>query len=287
MERGPRRNPETETPKDIYEVGTESAQSGRIRGFPDSQGGEGNVSGRAAELRSRATARDDGNQAGEAVSGRDVGGRTCSLGSPTRCGLCKALLDVLIVLKFDRASRSIKHFCELYETYFKDGTEGTGCDSGIDPARTRRWGRAWWESSWCLRRWNGRRPGTDKEAINHIRESGVSLWEGAVWEADDSCAGPSSDEDLVDDEGARTLRGSNSGQTEGVGIGEMADRLNAKAGTTAGESVDQESALQPSTEAEFHFSGRTMRDRTPIRKCVRGSGAARQGHTATDSVDFQ
>ncbi len=29
--------------------------------------------------------------------------------------------DVLVVLKFDRLSRSIRHFCELYETYFKDG----------------------------------------------------------------------------------------------------------------------------------------------------------------------
>jgi DNA invertase Pin-like site-specific DNA recombinase len=29
--------------------------------------------------------------------------------------------DLLIVLKFDRLSRSIKHFCELYERYFKDG----------------------------------------------------------------------------------------------------------------------------------------------------------------------
>lgn len=29
--------------------------------------------------------------------------------------------DVLIVLKFDRLSRSIKHFCELYDQYFKSG----------------------------------------------------------------------------------------------------------------------------------------------------------------------
>lgn len=44
-----------------------------------------------------------------------------------RPGLQEALenlqrgVDVLIVLKFDRLSRSIKHFCELYETYFKSG----------------------------------------------------------------------------------------------------------------------------------------------------------------------
>jgi DNA invertase Pin-like site-specific DNA recombinase len=31
--------------------------------------------------------------------------------------------DLLIVLKFDRLSRSIKHFCELYERYFKDGVK--------------------------------------------------------------------------------------------------------------------------------------------------------------------
>lgn len=29
--------------------------------------------------------------------------------------------DVLVVLKFDRLSRSIRHFCDLYETYFKSG----------------------------------------------------------------------------------------------------------------------------------------------------------------------
>lgn len=31
--------------------------------------------------------------------------------------------EILVVLKFDRLSRSIKHFCELYERYFKDGTK--------------------------------------------------------------------------------------------------------------------------------------------------------------------
>lgn len=44
-----------------------------------------------------------------------------------RPGLNEALenlqrgVDILVVLKFDRLSRSIKHFCELYETYFKSG----------------------------------------------------------------------------------------------------------------------------------------------------------------------
>lgn len=48
-------------------------------------------------------------------------------GKDQRPGLQEALdslqrsADLLIVLKFDRLSRSIKHFCELYERYFKSG----------------------------------------------------------------------------------------------------------------------------------------------------------------------
>ena len=48
-------------------------------------------------------------------------------GKDQRPGLQEALsvlnrsADMLIVLKFDRLSRSIKHFCELYERYFKSG----------------------------------------------------------------------------------------------------------------------------------------------------------------------
>jgi DNA invertase Pin-like site-specific DNA recombinase len=48
-------------------------------------------------------------------------------GKSDRPGLQEALkllersADLLVVLKFDRLSRSIKHFCELYEQYFKDG----------------------------------------------------------------------------------------------------------------------------------------------------------------------
>lgn len=46
-----------------------------------------------------------------------------------RPGLKEALeslqrgVDVLVVLKFDRLSRSIRHFCDLYETYFKSGAK--------------------------------------------------------------------------------------------------------------------------------------------------------------------
>lgn len=47
-------------------------------------------------------------------------------GKSDRKGLAEALsrkADVFIVLKFDRLSRSIKHFCQLYEDYFSGKTE--------------------------------------------------------------------------------------------------------------------------------------------------------------------
>ena len=50
-------------------------------------------------------------------------------GKDQRPGLQDALTslergaDVLVVLKFDRLSRAIRHFCELYERYFKDGSK--------------------------------------------------------------------------------------------------------------------------------------------------------------------
>lgn len=47
-------------------------------------------------------------------------------GKADRCGLKDALAikaDVVVVLKFDRISRSIKHFCEMYEQQFADGTK--------------------------------------------------------------------------------------------------------------------------------------------------------------------
>lgn len=45
-------------------------------------------------------------------------------GKVNRAGLAGALqanADVLVILKFDRLSRSIKHFCEIFETHFSDG----------------------------------------------------------------------------------------------------------------------------------------------------------------------
>ena len=45
-------------------------------------------------------------------------------GKANRLGLAEALstkADVVVVLKFDRLSRSIRHFCEMYEQHFADG----------------------------------------------------------------------------------------------------------------------------------------------------------------------
>lgn len=47
-------------------------------------------------------------------------------GKADRPGLADALAvkaDVVVVLKFDRVSRSIKHFCEMYEEHFADGSK--------------------------------------------------------------------------------------------------------------------------------------------------------------------
>ena len=39
----------------------------------------------------------------------------------------------------------------------------------------RRWDGLWWNPSWCLRRWNGRRPSARREAIGHIRKAVITL----------------------------------------------------------------------------------------------------------------
>ena len=54
---------------------------------------------------------------------RDVisGAKSERPGLDEALGLLQRGVDVLVVLKFDRLSRSIRHFCDLYETYFKSG----------------------------------------------------------------------------------------------------------------------------------------------------------------------
>lgn len=80
--------------------------------------------------------------------------------------------DYLIVLKFDRLSRSIKHFCELYERYFKDGTkelvairEAIRLDSSLGRALV----RILLVFAQMERESTGERT---REAIRHIRGSG-------------------------------------------------------------------------------------------------------------------
>ena len=64
--------------------------------------------------------------------------------------------DMLIVLKFDRLSRSIKHFCELYERYFKSG-EKSWWRSVSRSVSTPRWAGRSSASCWSLPRWSARR----------------------------------------------------------------------------------------------------------------------------------
>ncbi len=96
-------------------------------------------------------------------------------GSADREGLTEALTsraDVLVVLKFDRLSRSIKHFCEIYEQYFQDGArelvairEAIRLDSAL--------GRALISILLVFAQMEREATGErTKEAISHIRSSG-------------------------------------------------------------------------------------------------------------------
>jgi len=158
-------------------------------------------------------------------------------GKDVRPGLADALrtlqtsADVLIVLKFDRLSRSIKHFCELYETYFKDGTkelvairESIRLDSSL--------GRALVGILLVFAQMEREATGErTKEAINHIRKSGYHF--GKVPFGKRTIPAPDHPrmKILVDDEEELAVIAQlKEWATEGVGITEMADRLN-EAGT--------------------------------------------------------
>ena len=96
-------------------------------------------------------------------------------GKADRAGLAEALAtkaDVVIVLKFDRLSRSIKHFCEMYERHFADGTkelvairESIRLDSAL--------GRALVSILLVFAQMEREATGErTREAISHIRRSG-------------------------------------------------------------------------------------------------------------------
>ena len=156
-------------------------------------------------------------------------------GKDVRPGLQEALrtlqtsADVLIVLKFDRLSRSIKHFCELYETYFKDGTkelvairESIRLDSSL--------GRALVGILLVFAQMEREATGErTREAINHIRKNGYHF--GKVPFGKRTIPAPDHPrmKILVDDEEELAVIAQlREWATEGVGISEMAERLNAK-----------------------------------------------------------
>ena len=96
-------------------------------------------------------------------------------GKADRPGLADALsvkADVVVVLKFDRVSRSIKHFCEMYEDHFADGSkelvairESIRLDSAL--------GRALVSILLVFAQMEREATGErTREAISHIRRSG-------------------------------------------------------------------------------------------------------------------
>lgn len=96
-------------------------------------------------------------------------------GRADRAGLAEALgtkADVFVVLKFDRLSRSIKHFCEMYEQHFADGAkelvairESIRLDSAL--------GRALVSILLVFAQMEREATGErTKEAISHIRRNG-------------------------------------------------------------------------------------------------------------------
>ena len=158
-------------------------------------------------------------------------------GKEQRPGLQEALRmlersgDVLVVLKFDRLSRSIRHFCELYETYFKDGTkelvairESIRLDSAL--------GRALINILLVFAQMEREATGErTREAIHHIRQSGYHF--GKVPYGKKTIAAPDNPrmKVLVDDEAELAVIAQlKAWAAQDVGITEMSHRLNA-AGT--------------------------------------------------------
>ena len=156
-------------------------------------------------------------------------------GKDVRPGLADALrtlqtsADVLIVLKFDRLSRSIKHFCELYETYFKDGTkeliairESIRLDSSL--------GRALVGILLVFAQMEREATGErTKEAISYIRRSGYHF--GKVPYGKRAIAAPDHPKRkiLVEDEAEQSVIALlQEWALAGVKVTEMARRLNAK-----------------------------------------------------------
>lgn len=155
-------------------------------------------------------------------------------GKDQRPGLQDALdtlqrsADILIVLKFDRLSRSIKHFCELYERYFKDGTkelvairEAIRLDSSL--------GRALVSILLVFAQMEREATGErTREAIRHIRGSGYHF--GKVPYGKKTVPAPDNPRMRIlveDEEEQAVLAQLKAWAAAEVGITEMAARLNA------------------------------------------------------------
>ena len=139
--------------------------------------------------------------------------------------------DVLVVLKFDRVSRSIRHFCELYETYFKDGEkelvairESIRLDSAL--------GRALINILLVFAQMEREATGErTREAIHHIRQSGYHFGKVPYGKKTIPAHDHPRMKVLVDDDSELAVIAQlKAWAAQDVGITEMAHRLNA-AGT--------------------------------------------------------
>jgi len=161
---------------------------------------------------------------------RDVisGGKDQRPGLQEALDLLRRGADMLIVLKFDRLSRSIKHFCEMYERYFKSGEkelvairESIRLDSSL--------GRALVGILLVFAQMEREATGErTREAIRHIRNRGYHFGKVPYGKR----AIPSPDNPrfriLIDDEDEQAVLAQlKDWAAEKVGISEMAARLNA------------------------------------------------------------
>lgn len=199
-------------------------------------------------------------------------------GKDQRPGLQAALsmlqhsADILIVLKFDRLSRSIKHFCELYERYFKDGTkelvairESIRLDSSL--------GRALVGILLVFAQMEREATGErTREAIGHIRRSGYHF--GKVPYGKKTIPAPDNPrmKIMIDDpEEQQVIAQLKTWAAEGIGITEMANRLNAAGATPPqGEKWTKSliynlrlrlSHIQPRPHNERSYSDSEVRER--------------------------
>mgnify|MGYP002146955591 CR=1 FL=1 len=137
--------------------------------------------------------------------------------------------DVLVVLKFDRLSRSIQHFCELYERYFQSGEkeliairESIRLDSAL--------GRALISILLVFAQMEREATGErTRESIRHIRSRGFFF--GKVPYGKRTVPAPDNPRYrlLVDEPAEQAmLERLKAWAAEGLGISEMAARLNAE-----------------------------------------------------------